>query len=114
MPRIYAATVGARIISSLYNYTINKNVVFKSRANGKKSLLLYYLLCILTMIVSGTAVNLLYAVVKKGELVIKCIVDTILFFCNYHIQQKYVFAEKKEEIHAFNHIIYYEDQTHSK
>lgn len=95
MPRIYAATVGARIISSLYNYTINKNVVFKSRANGKKSLLQYYLLCILTMIVSGTAVNLLYAVVKKGELVMKCIVDTILFFCNYHIQQKYVFAEKK-------------------
>lgn len=95
MPRIYAATVGARIISSLYNYTINKNVVFKSHVKGKKSLLLYYLLCILTMIVSGTAVNLLYAVVKKGELVIKCIVDTILFFCNYHIQQKYVFVEKK-------------------
>lgn len=94
--RIYAATVGARVVSSLFNYALNKNVVFKAKDNGKRTFVLYYLLCLITMVVSGTGVSLIYAIVQKGELIIKCIVDTILFLSNYHVQQKFIFSEKKD------------------
>lgn len=95
-PRIYAATIGARIVSSLYNYTINKNVVFKTKEKSKRTFALYYILCLLTMVVSGASVSLIYAVVQRGELLIKCIVDTILFLCNYHVQQRFIFVERNK------------------
>lgn len=94
-PRIYVATIGARIVSSFYNYIINKNIVFKSKDKGRRTLVLYCMLCIMIMLVSGTSVSLLYTVVQKGELVIKCIVDTILFLSNYYVQQKFIFSEKQ-------------------
>ncbi len=95
--RIYVATIGARVVSSLYNYTINKNVVFESKSKSKRTFCMYYVLCLITMLVSGTSVSLLYAMMQRGELIIKCIVDTILFLCNYKVQQKFVFTEKKTQ-----------------
>ena len=37
-PKIWLAAASARILSSLYNYTVNKNVVFKSNIRQKNAL----------------------------------------------------------------------------
>lgn len=95
--RIYIATIVARVISSIYNYEINKSVVFKSKQKGIRTAIQYFSLCIVVMLISGFCVDQLYDIVGNYEFVIKCFVDTILFFCNYLIQQNLIFKNKRKE-----------------
>lgn len=89
--KIWVATIGARIVSSIYNYFINKTIVFEYKGSTGKSLFKYFLLCIVTMLISGFAVRQLYGIIGKYEVLIKCVVDSLLFMCNYVIQQKGIF-----------------------
>ena len=94
--RIAVATVGARVVSSIFNYTLNRKVVFKSDADVKKSLVKYFLLAICQVTVSFLLVDL---IAEKWlglgasflESIIKMIVDLVLFLISYQIQQRWVF-----------------------
>ena len=94
--RIAVATVGARVVSSVFNYTLNRKVVFKSDADVKKSLVKYFLLAICQVTVSFLLVDL---IAEKWlglgasllESIIKMIVDLVLFLISYQIQQRWVF-----------------------
>ena len=86
------ATVIARIISASYNCFMNYKVVFGSSKDIKKAVTKYIVLAILQMSVSAllvTALTFVFGAVP--EVVIKAIVDTLLFFISYKIQQKYIF-----------------------
>lgn len=92
------ATVGARIISSFINFSINKNKVFSNKAPFFKTLLKYYALALPQMAASAllvTTLTLLFGAHAEGATVIKIIVDAILFLLSYRIQQNWVFADKK-------------------
>lgn len=92
------ATVGARIVSSLLNFTINKKTVFSSRAPLFKTLVRYYALAIVQMGLSALLVTVFTYLLKleaEGATLVKIIVDTILFFISYRIQQNWVFADKE-------------------
>lgn len=88
---IWISTLLARICSSLFNYAINKRIVFKSK-RGPVTLVLYYLLCIIQMAASAAGVS---AVCLTGIPVqaAKIIVDTILFLISYRIQHRYIFND---------------------
>ena len=92
-----AATVIARTVSSIVNYNINRTKVFDSKQKVKKSIVKYYVLAIPQMLVSAGLVtlisHLLSATPELGTL-IKIIVDVILFFVSYRIQQSWVFSDK--------------------
>lgn len=93
-PGVYlaAATVGARVISAVYNYLMNYRVVFKSRESIGRSGLKYFALAVVQMSFSAGGVTLLKAVLPFiPDVLVKIIVDTVLFFISYHIQQRYVF-----------------------
>lgn len=92
---ILLSTVAARIISSLFNYTVNKNIVFKSKS-GKNTLIKYYVLCVIQMFISAKLVEIIYTATSIKETVIKIIVDTILFCISYQIQQRWVFLDNRE------------------
>jgi putative flippase GtrA len=90
---IVLATIGARILSALFNYSLNRNAVFHQDSNSTMSK--YFVLVIAQMLFSGFASTLFYYVLgKNGEVLIKIAVDTILFFGSYTIQKKWVFASK--------------------
>ena len=90
---IWVATACARIISSLYNYCINRTFVFKSAVRIHRSLLRYYSLCVVQLICSAAFVSLVHlCIVQLPVVLIKILVDTILFLISYKVQQKYVFA----------------------
>lgn len=91
---IMGATVTARVFSSLFNYAVNKSVVFKD-SSGKASLVKYYILCVFQMLISAGLVTAVYYVFHAPEALIKVVVDTLLFCISYQIQQKWVFAQKK-------------------
>jgi len=95
---VLISTVLARVISSLVNYTVNRNVVFNGGKNAGHTLLRYYALAIPVMLSSVGLVSLLkylfgseYAILTT---LIKMIVDTFLFFLTFRIQREWVFRKK--------------------
>ncbi|QHS23509.1 hypothetical protein GWK91_11305 [Virgibacillus sp. MSP4-1] len=90
---IILSTIGARILSSLFNYIVNKHVVFKS--NSHKTIAKYYLLSFCQMITSSLGVYVLYQWIGKGEIVIKIVVDIFLFLISFFIQRVWVFKNQR-------------------
>lgn len=96
---ILFATIIARVISSIVNFVLNKNIVFnlKSNKNLKIIIIKYYALCIIQMLLSATLVILFTQILPITKNIIKIIIDICLFFISYQIQQKYIFNKKTEE-----------------
>ena len=81
------------MVSSIYNYIVNSNLIFKNMSI--KSLFKYYVLAIIEMFFSGCFVTYLYNLLNFNVILIKIIVDTILWFINLFVQREFVF--KNEE-----------------
>ena len=93
---IFIATVIARIISSVYNYLVNANMVFKNK--NKSSFVKYAILVIIQMIVSGVSVTYLAKLLPKiSSVLIKVVVDIIIFIVNFVIQREFIFIGAKNE-----------------
>jgi glycosyltransferase involved in cell wall biosynthesis len=90
---IIMATIFARILSSVFNYFVNRTVVFKSEANH--TVVKYYSLSIVQMLTSAFVVFLLYGVIGTGEVVIKIIVDSLLFLVSFIVQREWVFKDRR-------------------
>lgn len=88
---IIISTILARIISSLYNYFLNRDKVFNSKDNGYKTMIKYYILVLVAMFLSGVSVKLLNMILPIDESVIKIFVDSIIFIFNYYIQKLIIF-----------------------
>ncbi len=99
--RVFAATFGARVISSLANYFINRTRVFRSKDKVGGTLARYYLLCAVQTAVSFAGVFLLSALFSAQQsfwqTVIKAVVDTLLFFVSFRIQQNWVFGGRNRK-----------------
>lgn len=91
--RIQLATILARIVSCTVNFTVNKNVVFQKKGNLMSSAIKYFALAVVQMTISATAVNWIYRLVSWNEVVIKAMVDMVLFFVNYFVQKKFIFKK---------------------
>ncbi len=86
---IWIATVVARICSSMFNYMINKKVVFKSK-RGASTLAMYYCLCVVQMAASAALVALLNTTGFIPQIG-KIVVDTLLFVISFRIQKLIIF-----------------------
>lgn len=90
---IIFATIAARILSSLFNYYINRNKVFGQ--GSKQSLVRYYILAAFIMLMSAGSVHFLYAEwLGRGEIILKVFVDTILFVFGFVAQRAWVFRKE--------------------
>ncbi len=91
---IMYSTILARIISSIANYILSKKVAFKDKSNALKTIVKYYTLVIIQVIMSGLLVTIIYKLINISETLIKIIIDTVLFFIGYRIQRKWIFKNK--------------------
>lgn len=95
--RVFAATFWARGVSSLVNFFVNRNRVFKSSGSVPGTMGRYYLLCAAQTCVSWGGVaglSALFSAQHTGwETLIKAAVDTLLFFVSFGIQRDWVFAK---------------------
>ena len=92
---IYAATVIARICSGLFNYNFNR-WIFRSKSKVSSSGPRYLVVWLIQMCISAFCVDSLVKLIGGNKSVTKFIVDTILFFISYKVQQLWVFKGKKE------------------
>ncbi len=93
--RLLIATFGARAVSSFFNFCVNKKMVFRSQASTLKSLVRYYLLCVVQAAASYGLLYLLSSLLSAGsglEAILKLVVDILLFFVSFRIQQGWVFT----------------------
>lgn len=89
--RITLATICARLISMSVNYTMNKNMVFKSNESTQQTMIRYIVLCIVVMLLSSIFVYLSSRYLYWNEKVAKIIIDCLLFFFSYKMQKGWVF-----------------------
>lgn len=83
---------GARLISSVVNYTLNKNLVFRQKGKGRNTAWKYALVCVVVICISNLGVWLLGKIGVAGW-VAKLMMDTALYFLSYRLQQAWVFRE---------------------
>lgn len=92
---ITLSTVMARVISALYNYSLNLKVVFESEGTVRSTLPRYVLLALVQMSLSALLVGKLYPLFGGAEVLVKIPVDVLLFFLSFVIQREFVYADRE-------------------
>jgi putative flippase GtrA len=96
-----AAGVGARVISSLLNFFMNKKLVFKTQVDTKKAMLKYYMLAIPQMaaqVLLTQGAYLLFGIRDDQTFLrtlLYVVVMSVLYVLSFMIQQRWVFAPDK-------------------
>ena len=93
---IIVATIAARILSALYNFTINYKKVFKAKNTVGSSMIKYTCLAIAIVLVSGITVDRLHSMLAVPELAIKMPVDILLFVVSFVVQKLFVFNKQAD------------------
>lgn len=94
--------IGARVVSSLLNFAINRKVVFQSESSVRQSMLRYFCLAVpLALAQMGLTFALIHLLnIEPAQTllrgIIHALVMTVLFFTSYVIQRNWVF--KKDTI----------------
>ena len=89
------ATVGARVLSSILNFTVNFKYVFGGAQ--KRCFLRYYVLWFFQLGASYGLVLLFGNLIGLPRTPVKAIGDLLLALISYQIQQRWVFRRKKPE-----------------
>lgn len=89
------AQTGARVLSSLFNFTMNDRYVFQNTGDHWKAFVKYYCLCIPQTLISLVCLTALVNWLEIGSPLlatgVKILVETALFIISYFIQKKWVF-----------------------
>ena len=104
LPLTATATAIARVISSLFNFFMNKAVVFQSGVSTGIALLRYYALALPMLVAQALLTHGAYALLGITEdatgvrALIYAVVMTVLYLVSYMVQQRWVFHEKRDSI----------------
>lgn len=89
---IMLSTILARVISAVYNFLINYQVVFKGKGSRAKAAVRYFLLAVCIMLLSGFLVSTLHSMVPGApEVAVKVPVDCVLFLLSFFVQREIVY-----------------------
>ena len=103
LPLTATATAAARLISSLFNFFMNKSVVFQSGVSTGIALLHYYALALPMLAAQALLTHGTYTLLGISEdatglrALIYAVVMTVLYLVSYMVQQRWVFQEKREK-----------------
>ena len=97
VPHITIATVAARLLSGIFNFTVNRNYVFGDKGKISRSFPRYLVVFFMNMILSAALTSGLHLWLGWSENLIKIPVDILLFCLSYKLQQSWVFAPEKEK-----------------
>jgi glycosyltransferase involved in cell wall biosynthesis len=86
------ASVAARILSGVFNYSVNHHWVFKSNAEHAASGTKYLSLFLIQLVLSAGLLQLVEIFIPH-PVSLKIIIDVLIFFGSYLIQKKLVFKE---------------------
>lgn len=91
---IIIASYLARLVSSVYNYLVNKKIVFSYNKKRDNSFIKYFVLAVLNITLSGVLVTFVYDKMSFDVTLIKISIDTLIFVINYFIQKILIFKNE--------------------
>ena len=83
----------ARIISAIFNYVVNRNIVFENKRKISKSIIEYFSLAILILIINTLILDLLVNKLFINAILAKLLVEITLFIISYIVQHKFIFKK---------------------
>ena len=87
---VWASGFAARLISSMFNFTLNRSFVFRSGCGVGTAAWKYALLCVAVIVLSNIGVMALsFICVPRG--IAKFVCDVFLCFVGYSVQSKFIF-----------------------
>ncbi|HWT77147.1 MAG TPA: bifunctional glycosyltransferase family 2/GtrA family protein [Mobilitalea sp.] len=92
---LFYAVVGARIVSSLCNYLLNRHLVFETKSEHKLSTTLaqYYLLVVVILTLNYFLMSLFNETLMIPLLLSKIMTECVLFGISYTIQHRFIFKK---------------------
>lgn len=87
------ATYMGRVVAACGNFALNRNLVFKSKNRLLPQLLKYFMLVVVSGTISACFVWALARLFTCELIVIKIIVEGLLYFFNYYIQNTMIFSK---------------------
>ncbi len=95
----FTSSISARIISGIYNFTLNKVWAFEKKDSNKlfSESIKYLILFIVQMFITSTLVFIVDNIFKFkiSIVIVKIIIDIIIFFVNFVLLKNWVFKAKK-------------------
>ena len=88
---VLLSTIVARAVSSLYNFLVNRAIVFRASGSLARMAAGYYALVMVQMGCSAGLVYLLTRLAGGYAVPVKILVDTLLFLISYQIQHRWIF-----------------------
>lgn len=85
------SNIGARLVSSIVNYSINRKLVFKSKAKVGASAIQYFLLAGIILIGNTIVLSALTGTLGINSMVAKIITEMIFFFISWTVQKYVIF-----------------------
>ena len=82
----------ARAVSAVVNFLLNKNLVFRVKNGARGAAIRYFVLALAAITASNLLVQGLVRLGMAAWLA-KLLVDTVLYFVNFYLQQRWVFRE---------------------
>jgi len=93
--KVIISNILARIVSSIYNYLFNRNIVFKDNKDYYKTIFKYYSLAIFILLMNSILLYIFVNVLCFNKYIMKIIIDTILFIVSYFIQNNKIFKKRR-------------------
>ncbi len=94
---IYSGHFIAKGISSIYNYTINKNKVFRNQEKSCQLLFRYYTLWLCQTVLSAVLLVRVFAMVHFSVTVLRICIETCIYFISFQIQREWVFKKRNHK-----------------
>lgn len=96
---LFAAVVGARVCSAIFNYTVNKLFVFSKFKNStvKRSLPRYFILAVIVMLTNYGVIHVFNEVVLIPLFFSKILAEVVVFLFSFWSQRKFVFNNLSTE-----------------
>lgn len=93
--RLTLSNICARIISSSFNFAMNKKYVFKNKESLLKTAVKYFTLAAFILAANTCLLNLCTAYLIKNRYIAKIIIEIIMFLFNWIMQKRFVFKRKE-------------------
>jgi putative flippase GtrA len=93
------SVVGARVISSTFNFIVNRKLVFNSREKASTSAWRYFLLAAFILLCNYLLMHLFSLTIGMPLVAAKLMVEGLLFLASYLIQKKIVFKANEKFPH---------------
>ncbi len=93
--RLIVANTIARGISGIFNFEMNRRVVFQKKGNVLRSGVQYLVLAICIYLLSTTLISGIYTLTHFNVYILKLFVDFCLFLISWAVQKHFIFHDEK-------------------